>query len=81
MHDGDHAYRLVRQLLRYTDPKGGNGAGGTTPTCLTPTRRFRLTATLPARPAWPKCCCKATWAKCTCCRPCLRPGRRAACAA
>jgi alpha-L-fucosidase 2 len=28
--DGDHAYKLIRQLLQYTEPKGG-GAGGTYP--------------------------------------------------
>ena len=30
--DGNHAYKLLRELLRYTDPvKGGSGAGGTYP--------------------------------------------------
>lgn len=29
--DGDHAHRLVRQLLTYVDPTKGGGAGGTYP--------------------------------------------------
>ena len=37
--------------------------------CSTPIRHFRSTATSAARPASPKCCCKAMPAKSPCCRP------------
>ena len=47
-----------------------------TRTCSTPTRRSRLTATSAARPASPRCCCRASAARSTCCRPCRRRGRR-----
>ena len=40
------------------------------PPALPDRRQFCLSP-----PAWPRCCCKATWARCTCCRPCPRPGQ------
>lgn len=29
--DGDHAYKMIREILRYNDPRKGGGAGGTYP--------------------------------------------------
>ena len=48
-------------------------------TCSTRIRRSRSTATSAAPPASPRCCCRATTARSTCCRRCPRPGRPARC--
>ena len=52
LHDGDHAYEILKFLLGPDVHLPGH--------VRLLHRRFRLTATLAALPASPKCCCKAS---------------------
>ena len=64
--DGDTGPRAPRSRLLAPDRR--------CPTCSTPTRPSRSTAISAAPPASPRCCCRATPARSTCCPPCPRPG-------
>ena len=91
--DGDHAYLLVKNLLRpvFDDGRSATArAAASTRTSSTRTRRSRSTATSPSPPASRRCWCRAgstspgrrsRQARSSCCRRCPRPGPRAAFAA
>ena len=66
LKDGEHAHTVL--LSACCTPAAA------TPTCSTPTRPFRSTATSAVRPASPRCCCNRIAAASSCCRRCLRPG-------
>ena len=77
LHDGDHAYHLLRNLLEPAIHLDGSHSAGTYPTSSAPIRRSRLTATSAERRASPRCCCKVTMGKSSCCLPCHQCGRTA----
>jgi len=64
--DGDHAYRILRNLIRPAGPK----QAGLYPNLFDAHPPFRSTATSAPPPALPKCCSKATAGSWICCPRC-----------
>lgn len=78
MLDGDHAFRIIKNMLHLlpTTARLSNiPTAEPIPTCSMLIRRSRLTATSAVLPECARCCSRATTAQCICCPPCPVSGR------